>query len=451
MSGDRYTPDSGDPHIGVRHYDLTLTYKPATNRLDGTAVIRGVARMATRSLAFDLVGLRASRVRVAGDRTAAFRQSNRKLTVRLGAPLAAGDEFAVTVTYGGAPLPRRTRWGAIGWEELADGVLVASQPTGAATWFPCNDVPRDKATYRIALTTDSGYAAHGGSLVSAATRGGKTTWAFALDAPTPSYLVALHIGRYATERLEGGPVPVRLLYPRPLARRARHDLADLPGMITAFQDAFGPYPFDEYTVVVTADELEIPLEAQGSATFGANHIDGAGSIERLVAHELAHQWFGNSVGLAQWCDIWLNEGFACYAEWVWSERSGGPSAQQKALAHHQSLRGQPQDLLLADPGPDLMFDDRVYKRGALTLHALRLTVGDDTFFDVLRAWTGRYGGATATTADFVELAAQVAVRPLGDLFDAWLHRLPLPALPARQEQEPAPLTTPIAHVRRRPD
>ena len=110
---------------------------------------------------------------------------------------------------------------------------------------------------------------------------------------------------------------------------------------------------------------------------------------RLVAHELSHQWFGNSLTLGSWQDIWLHEGFACYAEWIWSEESGGPSAHERAEEHHEKLADLDQDLVLADPGPELMFDDRVYKRGALTLHALRLTVGDDAFFALLRGWTDR--------------------------------------------------------------
>ena len=97
-------------------------------------------------------------------------------------------------------------------------------------------------------------------------------------------------------------------------------------MIALFEGLFGPYPFDAYTVVVTDDDLEIPLEAQGLSVFGANHMDGRRGSERLVAHELAHQWFGNSLTVGLWRDIWLHEGFACYAEWLWSEASGGRTA-----------------------------------------------------------------------------------------------------------------------------
>ena len=429
MTVDPYTPQSGDARIAVDHYDLTLDYKVKTNRLAATAEITGHVTEDTRAFSFDLVGVRATKVKIAGDSRASFTQSDRKLKVTLGRPLAAGDSFTATVTYAGAPRPRRTRWGTIGWEELEDGLLVASQPTGAPTWFPCNDVPSDKATYRIEIATDPLYTVVAGDLTSRAIRRGRGVWVFERDVPTATYLVTLQIGRYTHEAMPLGEVRGELFYPKPLAARVHADFAPLAQMMTTYEQLFGPYPFDEYSVVVTEDDLEIPLEAQGMAIFGANHIDGRGGLERLVAHELAHQWFGNSVGVARWQDIWLNEGFACYAEWIWSEASGGPSAHAKALGHHARLAASPQDLLTGDPGPDLMFDDRIYKRGALTLHALRLTIADAAFFALLRAWTQRYRGSTAVTADFIALAEEVSGMPLEALFGAWLDEHALPELP----------------------
>jgi aminopeptidase N len=151
--------------------------------------------------------------------------------------------------------------------------------------------------------------------------------------------------------------------------------------------------------------------------------------ERLIAHELSHQWFGNSLTLGRWRDIWLHEGFACYCEWLWSEESGKESAHERAVEHWQRLDDADQDLLLADPGPELMFDDRVYKRGALLLHALRLTVGDDDFFDMIRDWVAEHAHGTVTTEMFVELAQRSADDDLGELFDAWLNEKELPELP----------------------
>src|SRR2546429_3619110 len=134
-------------------------------------------------------------------------------------------------------------------------------------------------------------------------------------------------------------------------------------MLAVFENHFGPYPFEAYSVVVTDDELEVPVEAQGLSTFGANHVDGARGAEHLVAHELAHQWFGNSLTVADWRHIWLNEGFSTYAEWLWSESCGDSSAADSAARAWVGLAGLAQDIVLADPGVRRMFDDRVYQRG----------------------------------------------------------------------------------------
>ena len=152
------------------------------------------------------------------------------------------------------------------------------------------------------------------------------------------------------------------------------------------------------------------------------------TIGDVIAHELAHQWFGNSVTVRRWRDIWLHEGFACYAEWLWSQDSGGPSTDELARQYHRRLTDSPQDLLLSDPGPRDMFDDRVYKRGALTLHALRRTIGDENFFALLRDWTTRYRHSTAVTDDFTGLAANYTDQSLRGLWNAWLYTVELPAL-----------------------
>jgi aminopeptidase len=234
-------------------------------------------------------------------------------------------------------------------------------------------------------------------------------------------------------------VPQLLVAPIRRLPAARAALADQDAMMALFVESFGSYPFGSYTVVVTDDPLEIPVEAQGVSMFGANHMDGSWEHERLVAHELAHQWFGNSLTLGDWRDIWLHEGFACYAEWLWSQASGGPSADELARTWHARLRRLPQDLVLADPGPADLFDDRVYKRGGLLLHALRLTVGDTTFFRILRTWTAHFRHSTVTTREFIEVVVSCATREVrgydgfGGFFDAWLRSAPLPELPRAAE------------------
>jgi aminopeptidase N len=240
----------------------------------------------------------------------------------------------------------------------------------------------------------------------------------------------VQLGRYVVHPVVGSSVPMSAVLPQRLLGRYDSAFGRQPEMLDFYARLFGPYPFAAYTVVVTDDRLEIPLEAQGMSTFGSNFLSADWDSVRLVAHELSHQWFGNAVTLSSWRDIWLHEGFACYCEWLWSEESGGRSADARARDHWTKLAHEPQDLLLGDPGPDLMFDDRVYKRGALLLHALRLTVGDDRFFLLLRTWVDRYRYGSVTSEMFETLADEVAGEPLGDLFRVWLRQRPLPGLPA---------------------
>ncbi|MDQ1084664.1 MULTISPECIES: M1 family metallopeptidase [Microbacterium] len=428
---DPYAPQSGDTSYAVRSYDLTLGYRVRTNRLEGVARIVAVAREPLSSIALDLVGLRTSRVRVGGA-TARFSAGPRVLRVTLPRPVVADAVFDVEVVYAGAPSPRRSRWGAVGWEELTDGALVAGQPIGAPTWFPCNDRPDDRARMRMEITVDEGYAVAATGVAGPSTRrGGRVTTTFTSDVPTATYLAAVHVGRYRTRTLAGGggdAVPaVSVTAPPALDAAVDRAFAAVPDMLRVFGRLFGPYPQETCTLVVTADELEIPLEAQGLAVFGMNHLVPA--AQRLVAHELAHQWFGNSVGIARWRDIWLNEGFACYAEWLWSDASGGPSVATCIADHYARLATKPRGLLLSDPGPDDMFDDRVYKRGALALHALRRTLGDTAFFDLVRGWTSQHRHALVTTDDFRAAVERVGGADAVAVLSRWIDDLALPARP----------------------
>lgn len=429
---DPYVPDRGDVSYAVTRYDLDLDYKVSSNRLAGRAVLDIVARQEIARLHVDLAGLRISKVTVDG-RPARWVHRGPRVLVTLPATLPEGARAQLAITYAGNPGPARSRWGDVGWEELEAGALVASQPSGAATWFPCNDHPRSKSTFRIAFECDSPFEVVAtGTLMSTRTRGSRTVRVFEQHHPMATYLAAVHVGPYARLTLADGPVPQDVLLPAGLERPVRIDLGRQPQMVEVFSELFGPYPYDSYTVVVTAEDLEIPLEAQGMATFGPNWLTGRRKEERLVAHELAHQWFGNSLTIASWQDIWLNEGFACYAEWLWYEEADGVDADESARRHWDKLARLPEDLILGDPGPELMFDDRVYKRGALTLHALRLRMGDRAFFRMLRDWVARHGHGTVSTADFTEHVLRHSdTAATRRLLDQWLWSGTLPALSAR--------------------
>ncbi len=428
-TADPYVPDHGDPSWRATHYDLALDYDVVGNRLGGTATIEAVAVDDLTRVVLDLAGLDAAKVTVGGRPPQRYAKRHHRLVVTLREPVTAGTAFRMVVKYAGKPAPLVVKHqGDAGWEELADGAIVAGQPHGAPTWFPCNDRPDDKASYRIAVTAPAGYTVvSNGRLGSRTRHGSAETWVYVQPEPMSTYLATVQIGRYELRAMEAG-VPMTAALPADCDPGFTEAFGRQPDMMAAFVRMFGPYPFGSYAVVVTDDDLEIPLESQGLSTFGRNFLDGDWEHVRLVAHELAHQWFGNAVTVRRWKDIWLHEGFACYAEWLWSEAAGEETADAHARRHHERLQELPQDLLLGDPGPELMFDDRVYKRGALTLHALRREIGDDAFFTLLREWVRRFSGGSVETADFATLARLVTGVDHADLFDRWVYAEELPAL-----------------------
>ncbi|MFL6165242.1 MAG: M1 family metallopeptidase [Ornithinibacter sp.] len=431
MNGvDPYLPGHGDARFQVEHYDLDLQYKVADNHLEGRAHLRLTATQALPDLELDLHALQVTSLRLTGGSVARWTHRSSRLRIRLRTAVAAGAELGVTVAYRGRPRPMPGPDGPSGWEELTDGVIVAAQPHGAPTWFPCNDRMSDKATYTVTVRTDPGYRVlSNGTLTSQRRVGRRVEWVHEQPVPMSTYLATLQIGRYELEAQAGAVVvPSALAAPRARMPAARTAFADQPRMLEIFSGLFGPYPFQGYTVVVTDDPLEIPLESQTLSTFGTNHLSRSWEAQRLIAHELAHQWFGNTVTAASLRDIWLHEGFACYAEWLWSESIGRTTAQEEAERHHAALARLPRDLVLTDPGRHRVFDDRVYKRGALTLHTLRRSVGDDLFFALLRVWVDRHRFGVVTTADFEALVHDETGLDTDRLLGPWLRERALPPL-----------------------
>ncbi len=425
---DDYFPGHGDTTYEVEHYDLVLEYKVDTNHLSGRATIRCVMAQPTDRICLDLHGLRVTKVTVDGVRPHRYQHRGSRLQIHRPG-LVVGQDLVVVVAYHGHPTTVPGDDGGAGWEELTDGAIVAAQPDGAPSWFPCNDRPSSKATYGIEVATQSDYrAVSNGVLVNVHRGGSRTVWTYEQHEPMATYLATVQIGRYRSQSLEVSPVPMTVEVPARLAQAAARALARQPEMMRTFSSLFGRYPFPSYAVVVTDDVLEIPLESQGLSTFGSNHLTTSWEDQRLIAHELAHQWFGNALTLRHWRDIWLHEGFACYSEWLWSEESGGPSAHDRAEEHWRRLSRLPQDLILADPSRERMFDDRVYKRGALLLHALRLQIGDGAFFSMLRSWVADNLHGTVTTEGFVSHAEAAGDSSTGQLLRNWLFAPQLPKL-----------------------
>jgi aminopeptidase N len=435
--GDAYFPHEGNGGYDALHYDLRLAYSPRTNRLSGVARVRARALVALERFNLDLKGLRVRGVRVDG-RPAAFHRAGTELRVTPGASLAAGQVFTVAVRYRGVP---RTIVGSpiafgepYGFLHTPDGQFVAAEPNGAYTWFPSNDHPSDKATFTFRITVPRGVrVVANGRRRSTSTHGRRRTFVWSEDSPMATYLATVDTGHWLIRRgrTKGGvPVTVAIdpkIAPRRARRTARFFLRTTARIVDYESSVFGPYPFSSAGAI--ADDaryrgrrLGFSLETQSRPVY-------SGVTDTVtIAHELAHQWFGDSVSVARWRDIWLNEGFASFAEYLWLDHTGQQTAHSSFRADYSIPGGSSfWKLPIADPGRDRLFDVAVYRRGAMTLQALREKIGDGPFFQILRTWAAQHRHANASTADFIALAEQVSGRDLDGFFHAWLYAARKPA------------------------
>jgi aminopeptidase N len=308
-----------------------------------------------------------------------------------------------------------------GWVPTADGAFVVNEPQGSPGWYPANDNPRDKATYDMAITVPKGITAIGnGRLLSKREHGGKTTWHWYEDSPMAPYLATATNGVFELRVSRAGRIPLyHAVDPAEVPNGAFERLAAEAEVIEFFSGLYGPYPFSSGGGVVDhAPEVGYALESQTRSQY--DNTPSAGT----VVHEISHQWFGNSVSLTVWPDIWLNEGFATFSEWIYDEKHGGRTAQ--AAFDEVYARPATNSIWTRPPGdvggPEFLFSGTVYDRGAATLQALRVKVGDKTFFRIIREWYARNRDGNVTTADFVRLAEKRSGRQLDAFFDTWLYQ-----------------------------
>ena len=428
-AGDPYFPLQGNGGYDVGHYDLALTYTPASGALRGVATVQATATQQLTRFDLDLRRtMTVSSVTVDG-RAARFSQPpslEQELVVDPTQTIRSGRAFTIVVTYAGTPGPITDPDGSIeGWVPTDDGAFVVNEPQGSPSWYPCNDSPLDKAAFDFAVSVPLGLTAvANGSLTGSTTSGGRTTFRWHQPAPMSTYLAFVTTGVFeVTQGSTPGGIPYLNAVDPSQAKKAQPELDQLPAMLDFFTSIYGTYPWNSGGALVDdAPQVGYALETTTRPSF-----DQAPS-ELTLAHELAHQWLGDSVTLARWRDIWLNEGFAEWSSWYWSEQTGQATAQDffdrayRTNANNSEFWNPPP----GDPGgPADLFDGSIYDRGAMTLQALRVEVGDDAaFLALLRDWISTHAYGNARVEDFIAFteARFPALADLPTFFDVWLYQ-----------------------------
>ncbi|MCW2904333.1 MAG: Peptidase rane alanine aminopeptidase [Streptosporangiaceae bacterium] len=430
--GDAYYPDYGNGGYDVSHYDLRLRYQPSSDHLEGTATILATATQNLSRFQLDFA-LDVAAVEVNGVAAKHATAGSHELVITPEATISKDQPMNVVVRY--ADTPSKVKVGTLtAWQRTSDGAVAANEPEMAWWWFPSNDHPLDKATYDVSVSVPDGTSAiSNGVLTRTSSQLGWTRYNWRETKPQATYLATLAVGKF--EILKGktkGGVPVINAYSHELgssAGAARASLERTSEVVDWESGVFGPYPFDAAGGYVPQTSTRFALETQ-TRVFYSPAFFTRGANLYVVVHENAHQWFGDSVSVASWRDIWLNEGFASYAEWLWSEKQGEGTAQQLA---NYAYAFYPADSAFwkvkpGDPGKGNEFHHAVYDRGAMTLQALRTTVGDGVFFRIIRDWVmvKRYGNASV--AEFIDLAERISGKRLDELFRTWLYTSGRPAV-----------------------
>lgn len=434
--GDPLTPMAGNGGYDVKRYDLALDVDVDGGTIrEATALIEAVATQPLSRFNLDLRGLTVDTVRVDGE-PATWDRDGAELIVTPAGSIAEGAPFTVEVAYHGDPaLAEVADRYERGWLTADDTVYVAGEPGGAENWFPANGHPEDAAAFTLRITVPTGTeVVASGDLLEHTSDDGRDTFVWVNDDEIPTYLATFAAGGFDVrtwdEDVDGGMVRVTYAFPPDATERERSAVANTGEMLRYFSGLFGPFPSDRIGGVVV-DGFGAALETEEMVVYGRSALE-----ERTVAHEIAHHWFGNSVRLRRWRDIWLNEGIARYAEALWAEHEGGPEARDRVLESLASaLEGASADtnrsFAIGNPDADELFDGSIYNRGALALHALRVELGDEVFFRLLKEWHARNAGRAVTTREFVSLAEEVSGRDLEAFFNRWLFEaaLPDPLLP----------------------
>lgn len=420
----------------VEHYALELALDPAARSIGGTCTVRFWPRVdGLAKVELDLVGLDVTAARGVDGRALAFEQDEDSVDVELARPLATTEFAQVSIDYSGVPVRGLYFVGDEG--SGPTHVYTQGECEDARYWFPCYDFPNDRATSELAVTLPPKWTS-----IAAGTRidrreldGGRTREHWSMDTPHPTYLVTLCAGEFAVTEGRWQNVPLYFVVPPKLAPLAERTFAETDEVLTFLSDVTGfRYPYPKYAQTCVDDFRFGGMENISATTLTDDCLRDElglrdGTTTSLIAHEAAHQWFGDLLTCADWSHIWLNEGFATYMDLLYVEATRGPDV------FHERLRGTLESYLAGDVGArrrptvwnvyrepfDLFFDGQTYPGGALRLHHLRFVLGDEVFFKGLREYVWSNAGRSVVTEDFQRAMERASGEDLQWFFDQWFH------------------------------
>ncbi|MFE0254486.1 M1 family metallopeptidase [Streptomyces sp. NPDC059010] len=434
--GDPLLPLDGNGGYTVNRYLLDFDWQAPRTPFEAKATIQATATKELSRFNLDFAGNTLHKVTVNGTPAEAVREGD-ELVVTPWLALPRNGAFTVTVTYTADPTQMRHRDDAIedyGWIPTPSGTALYPQPNGAKMIFPSNDHPSQRApvTFRISAPAGLTAVANGRLVSREPLPGDRERWTYDSEQPVSTQLVQMAVGKLTpVDRPTTSGVPLRDYVPDDLVERTDKYLALTPKHLDWLEQRLGAYPFKRYGVLVGDTDLAVALETQTLSLVPKGELLGTEvDAERTLVHELAHQWFGDSVALRTWSDLWLSEGHARFYERLYSEEHGGDSfeaAMKTAYTNHNLWRrdvGAP-----AEPTEPNLFKRMRYDGSALVLYALREKVGAETFQKIDRAWLTKYRGKTASTQDFIDLASAVSGEDMEPFLRPWLYGPTTPPMP----------------------
>nr|WP_245614447.1 M1 family metallopeptidase [Actinokineospora inagensis] len=420
--GDPYYPDDGNGGYDVTGYDVAIKYDPATQRLDGDTTVTATAAEALSQFNLDLTGMDVSSVEVDGTPAKFARTGAHELVITPAATITHGGTFRTRVTYAGTPQSTKDPvLGVNGWQKATSGgAYVAGEPHSASDWFPVNDHPSDKATFRLTAAVPDGWSViSNGREEPPHSEAGWTTFTWVESTRIAPYLTTVGIDHWTFERSTYNGIPLVSAY-APGAEDKKTIEARLPEVLDFLSAEFGPYPQDAAGGIFINEDIGFSLETQTRPIYAKwTTLD-------VIVHEQAHQWFGDTVSLNRWSDVCLNECFASYAEVLWAEAKNHTNIDDVYRKAVTKADDKFWNRKLVDMGPGNEFT-AVYDKGQLALHALRHELGDDKFHTLLTTWIATHHDTTATWSDFETLVNTTAGHPITPFLNAWFHQASKPA------------------------